>query len=296
MKDSFTFLTILALGALVQTVFFTILPARYVLLPIAFILCRSFITTVLQIRSLSSDPFKDGVIPGRVTAQLPLPIEESQRIPRTLAANFSNVPATRPLLTFHLGIRFHHPLGLLSPGAREIGAYFQSMIEALQARRDEFGAISLSLWRGTESRAHNAIMLIAYFRSAADLNRFAHDPVHRDGWDWYHQFVRESGHRHFGLFHETFVSRPGEWETIYMDCEPTLLGAGNVRVAVIDGEETDRQERGVSKGKGCKERASEEELWVRPIVSADHPALKSQAKRMPGITLNIYEDLKRNEV
>lgn len=81
-----------------------------------------------------------------------------------------------------------------------------------------------------------------------------------------------------------------------MDCEPTLLGTGNVRVAVADGEETDRQERGVSKEKGSKERGSEGELWVRPIVSADHPALKSQAKRIPGISLGIYEDLKRNKV
>lgn len=290
LKDSLTLPTILALGAVVQIVFLAILPARYALLPVAFILGRSVVTTIFQIRSLASDPFKQGVIPGRVTAQLPFPIEDgTQSIPPSLAANFGNVPASAPLVTFHLGIRFHHPLGLLSPGAREIGAHFQSMSEALHARRDEFGAISLNLWRGTEDRTHNTIMLIAYFRSVADLSRFAHDPVHREGWDWYNQFVRETGYRHFGIFHETFVSRPAEWETIYVDCEPTLLGAGSVRVAVANGG-TDTQETETR----SKEEGRKEELWTRPIVSADHPALKSQAKRMPGIIFGVNEDLKRN--
>lgn len=240
-----------------------------------------------------------------MTAQLPVPLQEEKeedsvfdgdkthtRGPRSLAANFGDVPAAAPLVTFHLGIRFHHPLGLLAPGAREMGAHFQAMSDALAARRDEFGVVSTSLWRGTEDRARSAVLLVAYFESAAALSRFAHDPVHRDGWDWYHRFVRERGYRHFGLFHETFVSRPGAWETIYMDCEPTLLGAGNVRVTAgahemdaVRGEE----EKGAGEGDG------EQEMWIRPIVSADHPALKSQARRM-GMAAGMHEDLERNEI
>lgn len=74
-----------------------------------------------------------------------------------------------------------------------------------------------------------------------------------------------------------------------MDCPPTLLGAGSVRIAasgdekIVQGEES-----------GGVEEAGERDLWIRPVVSADHPALKSQAKRM-GMTLGIHEDVKRNE-
>lgn len=272
----------------------------------AFLLGRSLLATILQTRALKTNPFAAHVIPGRVTAQLPVPRgqdDDSTPQPRSIAGNFGHVAAATPLVTFHLGIRFHHPLGLLAPGAREMGTYFEAMREALASRRDEFGVVSTSLWRGTEASSQSAIMLVAYFTSAAALNRFAHDPVHRDGWDWYHRLVREQGCRHFGLFHETFVSRPGEWETIYMDCEPTLLGAGNVRVrdgAAAAGQEVGEREKGegvVDMGVRREEEEEEEEQewWIRPIVSADHPALKSQAKRM-GMTLGIHEDLERNEV
>lgn len=298
-KDAFTLPTLLGIGALTQALVFTLLPARYSLLPAALLIGRAAISTILEVRDLKSNPLIEGAIPGRVTAQLPLPLRSKQGASASASAGFSsgippqpsfgNVPASSPLVVFHLGIHFNHPLGLLSPGAREIGASFEAMTASLAARRDDYGMISSSVWRGTERASHNAILFIAYFRSAADLNRFAHDKVHRDGWDWYHKFVRETGHRHFGLFHETFVTRRGEWETIYMDSPPTLLGNGNVKVGAGPGgeEEVVGEEKGLLQGG--------EEAWIRPVVSADHPALRSQAKRM-GMTLGMEEDLERNEI
>lgn len=142
------------------------------------------------------------------------------------------------------------------------------MAASLQARRDEYGLLSITNWRGQARGANNVTMIIAYFRSVADLNRFAHDEVHRRGWDWYHNFTRATGHRHLGLFHETFVSRAGDYETIYVDTAPTLLGEAHVKLGV--------------------DEAKEEARWTRPLVSADHPALRSQAKRM-GLTLGLKE-------
>lgn len=113
-------------------------------------------------------------------------------------------------------------------------------------------------------------MMVAYFKDVEGLNRFAHSKVHREGWDWYLRFVRETGYRHFGLFHETFLARKGDWETIYDDCAPTLLGAASVRLD--DGAD----------------KADEEEAWIQPLVSADHPALKTQAKRM-GLTIELND-------
>lgn len=146
------------------------------------------------------------------------------------------------------------------------------------ANRSEFGLLSTSTWRGTDRASTNSILMVAYFKNVEGLNRFAHSKVHRDGWDWYHRFVRETGYRHFGIFHETFLSRRGEWETIYADCAPTLLGAGNV---------------GVDSGVGGEKAEEEKVAWIRPLVSADHPALKTQSKRM-GLTLGLKEAAEQN--
>lgn len=147
------------------------------------------------------------------------------------------------------------------------------MTAALTApsNRAEFGLLSTSTWRGTERASTNSILMVAYFKNVEGLHRFAHSKVHRDGWDWYHRFVRETGYRHLGIFHETFLSRRGDWEAVYCDCAPTLLGAGSMRVG-----------GGAQDGKA-------EESWIRPLVSADHPALKTQSKRMPGLTLGLKE-------
>lgn len=121
--------------------------------------------------------------------------------------------------------------------------------------------------------------MVAYFRDVEGLNRFAHSKVHREGWDWYLGFVRETGHRHFGLFHETFLAKRGDWETIYDDCAPTLLGAASVRLDDDDG--------GGDGVVGGTDKEGEE-VWVRPLVSADHPALKTQVKRM-GLTVGLND-------
>lgn len=252
-----------------------VLPARYALIPVALLVARSVITTILEVRAPKTNPFINDIIPGRVTAQLPLP-EDDDDSASVFTRRFGNQAASQPLVVFHLGARVNHPLGLLAPGARELGEHFQAMVSSLNARRDEYGMLHISNWRGQDRNTNNVIMIIAYFRSVDDLNRFAHDEVHRKGWDWYHHFVRDTGHRHLGLFHETFVSRKGDYETIYVDTAPTLLGEANVKVQAegdVDGEKDGKGEVGE---------------WLRPLVSADHPALRSQAKRM-GLTLGLKE-------
>lgn len=230
------------------------------------LISRSLITTLLQVRA-PSNPFIDDIIPGRVTAQFPEPYTGTN--PTTVPA-FGSQPAAQPLVVFHLGVRFNHPLGLLAPGVREIGEHFNNMTAALTEERDKFGMLHLGTWRGTERDSHNAVMMIAYFRSVSDLNRFAHEDVHMKGWNWFRQFVKTTGYRHLGIFHETFITRAGDYETIYVDTAPTLLGSANVKISGGGGDE------------------GKEETWTRPLVSADHPALRSQAKRM-GLMLGLQE-------
>lgn len=200
-------------------------------------------------------------MPGRVTAQLPS---------RT-GGSFGSKPAAQSLVVFHLGVRFNHPLGLLSPGAKEIGEHFQAMTDSLTERRDEYGMLHITLWRDSERRSNNTLMMIGYFRDVECLNRFAHDAIHRDGWDWYVRFAKKEGNSHMGIFHETFVTRPGDYETIYVDCPPTLLGGSNVRV--------------VGDAGGEEKAAGGEEEWIRPLVDGNHSGLRSQSMRMGGTAL-----------
>ncbi|CAN8104292.1 unnamed protein product [Discula destructiva] len=271
-KESFTLPTLLALGSLIQTLISALLPSRYALLPLAFVLGRAIVKSVLS-RTSTSNPLLADIIPGRATAQLPVPGASG-------APSFGQAPAASSVVAFHLGVHINHPLGLLAPGASAIGAHFQAMTDALIADRANaasVGLISTSTWQGTERASGNAILMVAYFRDVQGLSRFAHGEVHRAGWDWYNRFVRETGLRHFGIFHETFMARPGEWETIYADCAPTLLGAGSVKIGGGEGEE---------------QRDKGEESWISPLVSSDHPALKTQAKRMglmPGLKDGVSE-------
>lgn len=242
----------------------SVLPARCALIALALALGRSFVLTVIQARSPKDNVFTLDIVPGRVTAQLPS---------RTSGA-FGSKPAAQSLVVFHLGVRFNHPLGLLSPGAKEMGDFFKAMTDSLAAKRDEYGMLHFDMWRAGDRATNNSLMMIAYFRDVDALNKFAHDKVHRDGWDWYHRFAKKEGNSHIGIFHETFVTRPGDYETIYVDCPPTLLGAANVKV------ESDNE----------KKAPNGEETWTRPLVSADHPALRSQSKRM-GMTLSLEGDV-----
>ncbi|PSR82894.1 hypothetical protein BD289DRAFT_295091 [Coniella lustricola] len=288
-KDSFELPTLLAVGGLLQAVTLLILPVRYALLPLGFLLGRSIITTILETRSLSSKPFNPSIVHGITTAQLPLSGGSTSSSTTTtgLQANFGTTSASSPVVVFHLGVYFNHPLGFLAPGSKEIGGHFSAMEKDLLANRSSNGLISSSSWRGTTRSSKNCVLLIAYFRSAEDLNHFAHSKTHRDGWNWYNKFVRESGYHHFGLFHETFVSPKGEWESIYIDCEPTLLGGGSVRIG--QGEKEGGEEHQAEEQVGNEDK-DDKEVWIRPLVNAKHPALRTQAKRMSSL-LGLREEV-----
>lgn len=251
-KDSFSLPTLLAIGALVQAVISVLLPARYALLPLLLLLGHAIITAILESTNPKRNSFAADIIPGRVTAQLP----------SATTGLYGSKPASEPFVVFHLGVRFSHPLGMLSPGAKEIGQYFLSMTEALNTRTGEFGMLGSSTWRANERAANNTMLTVFYFRDVEGLNRFAHDPVHRAAWDWYRNFAKKGGHTHLGVFHETFTTRPGGYETVYVNMPPVMMGAANVRVKGVEG-----QKEG-------------EEAYARPLISADSKVLRSQKSRM----------------
>jgi len=130
------------------------------------------------------------------------------------------------------------------------------MRASLEHAAEKYGCLGTSDWiRNGEPPTNNEIMAVMYFRSAEGLHAFAHSPAHREGWAWYIKTVEK--HPYMGIWHETFVSPAGHWETVYMNERPMLLGAGQWPV---DGKE------------GRK--------WASPVVDAMKGQLRTKWGRM----------------
>lgn len=185
-------------------------------------------------------------LPGRATAQLP----------DAGTGKHGAQAAAKPLVVLHLGIRYNHPLGLLAPGAMKAADYFQKLNAELSANPDEHGLLGMNMWQAADRGSNNTMMGIFYFKDVESLNKFAHGPLHRRAWQW----VEKAGHKHLGIFHETFSVPAGGYEGIYVDMHPTLMGAARVKADAQDSEGGEK--------------------WLSPMVSANHPTLRSQYGRM----------------
>lgn len=62
---------------------------------------------------------------------------------------------------------------------------------------------------------------LQYWRSFDDLESWAHDHPHSEWWRSAVERMRQK--RDLGVYHEAFLVRPADIESIYMDCEPTGL-------------------------------------------------------------------------
>lgn len=256
-KDAFRIRTLCLFGAIAQIGISTLVPRPWSFVPALALVLNSVVATLVQ-SSLwrKNNTFIAGVIPGRATAQLPA--EDS--------GQYGSTPAARPLVVFHFGVRFNHPLGVLAPGAKETAAHFENMIEVLNqdrqdceaaGRESRFGLLGASNFRGGERESHATLLYVLYFKDLEGLRRFADDPIHVRGWE----FLRHSGHNHISAFHETFCVPAGSYETVYVNSPPVLLGETAVRC---------HQER----------VGGDEVVWMSPLVDASTPRLTTMAARL----------------
>ena len=236
--------TIMVSGAVLQIFFFCILPTAWAVVPTCFLILNSVVTTLIQSKRARSNQFMNNVIPGRTMAQIPS--EET--------GQHGNKAANGSVVVFHVGIQFNHPLGFLAPGAQDVVAHFRAIGEDLQAHRVEYGVLSISSdWKGSNRDSLNTMMNTYYFKDLDGLHKFAQGPIHRKAWDWY----RPKQMPHIGVFHEAFVVPSQSYETVYVNCHPTLMGRAASKCDTADGEK-----------------------YVNTLVDADTPMLKSMYARM----------------
>lgn len=122
-----------------------------------------------------------------------------------------------PFVLFLIGIRLNR---LWKPWAwGPVFAAMPPMIAEL-SRNKELGML--------HSRTHfgpRNTLLVQYWRSHADLQRFAtdRDQLHLPAWQRFNRAVGTSGD--VGIWHETYLVTPGSYESVYVNMPAYGLGA-----------------------------------------------------------------------
>lgn len=246
------------LGALGQAALSAVLPARYAVVPLVVLLLRALVSTALAAAAPAKYASDLGVVAGRTTAQVPRTSYDPSR-PGS-ASPFGSAPADQGVVVFHLGVRVTHPLGSLAPGFKDFQEHFKASNGDLLARATEYGCLGMTTWHSSDAASNNTIMSIYYFRDMEGLHRFAHDPAHRRAWDWFYTvFVKRWGYSHIGIFHEAFYAPPGNYETLYFNMPPALMGAASGQV---------------------RNEATAEDEWVGTLIDGSGPAWRTQYSRM----------------
>jgi hypothetical protein len=65
--------------------------------------------------------------------------------------------------------------------------------------------------------------VLQYWRSFDDLDSWSRRPPHSEWWRSAVERMRVK--KDFGIYHETFLVRPSDVESIYLDCDPVGLAA-----------------------------------------------------------------------
>ena len=105
-----------------------------------------------------------------------------------------------------IGMRFNKPWKV-----RQWWPVFTAMPKMLRAldEHPELGCLGTQSWVGPTT------IIVQYWRSFADLDRFARDEdlPHLEPWRRFNRAIRDTGD--VGIWHETYQVRAGEYEAIY---------------------------------------------------------------------------------
>lgn len=75
----------------------------------------------------------------------------------------------------------------------------------------------------TDKNGANEFVFISYWRSVEDVHRFAHGDLHREAWKWWESTLKR--HNYIGFMHEVYEAPAGAYEGVYINFQPSLLGA-----------------------------------------------------------------------
>lgn len=122
----------------------------------------------------------------------------------------------KPFVVFVIGMRINRPwkihrwLPLILQMTRMLGELYP---------RPELGFMGGKTWFG------RTIVLIQYWRSFEDLEAYAKakDLQHLPAWAAFNRAI--GGNGDVGIYHETYRIEPGQYENVFVNMPPTLLGS-----------------------------------------------------------------------
>lgn len=127
-------------------------------------------------------------------------------------------------VVFLIGMRFNRPWKIWKwwPVA---GAMPRMLAEL--AKHPEMGYLGGHAWFG------QTIITLQYWRSFADLERYAHnrDAAHLPAWTEFNKRIGTSGD--VGVWHETYRITRGHYENIYVNMPAFGLGAVGTRLPAV---------------------------------------------------------------
>jgi hypothetical protein len=126
-------------------------------------------------------------------------------------------------VVFLIGMRFNKPWKVHKWWP--VVSAMPKMLRALD-QHPELGCLGGQQWIGRTT------ILVQYWRSFEDLDRFARDKdlPHLEPWRRFNRAIRDSGD--VGIWHETYKVRAGEYEAIYGNMPVFGLAAASDHVPV----------------------------------------------------------------
>jgi hypothetical protein len=133
---------------------------------------------------------------------------------------------------FLIGMRFNQPWRVRS--WLPVAGAMPRMLQHLMTK-PECGLLGYHNWFGRTT------MMVSYWRSAADVQRFASDPdaPHAAAWREFTRRIGTSGR--VGVWHELYTVHRGEYEAVYANMPRFGLGSALQHVPVGPGLRTSKQ-------------------------------------------------------
>ena len=135
-----------------------------------------------------------------------------------------------PFVLFLIGARINRPwkLNVVAPFL----ATMPRMLRELGARPE------LGLLHARQHFGGLSVMVVQYWRSFEHLEAYARAPdrQHLPAWQWFNKQLGSNGD--VGIWHETYLIRPGCYETVYNNMPPFGLGAAGALVDAVGARQT----------------------------------------------------------
>ena len=208
-RDQFSVATWLSIGAVMQTAAYALLPYRNIVtvLPVILFLGYKLAYTTCVLTGLVPNRRMKDVVPYRTA--LVFPDEKGVR----------DKAADTTVCAIVLGVVSNHPLGMLGSGFKEVGDWFDKMVEQLSDDASRYGYLGHSAWLNACDHATSSeFMTILYFENEHYLHEYAHGPMHSQALQWWREVEKDIPH--VGIMHEVFACPKRSWEGIYVNYPP----------------------------------------------------------------------------